>query len=470
MAKDSPSPATPYQEESTPPWPTHEEALLRGTQSTFGTNTQRAAILSLMVSSGYSPISVLNNQGQQLDALVPSYQVQQQQPGEWRTVANLPSPRKRSWNYMTACVNCAPPFVPGLEDLWRTSPNSIVSGCRYEELTDDFHKDIEKDLTLHPETLLALSRYFAGSILLNTKSGQAVVVNTVEGYARTRWLDVYCENFGSNKGKAMMTSVPGLRHKDRYKGIRPITMVAYDGQRLVIGTAVADLLVTSSFRLDLRGAAEACSLGGTTTTFVIPTTMDSRDIRIFLNQESVEAGDRINHEEDLENWYVDKIGIVYQLRQLKTKFHEPSTYLFSRASGPLTNMHPCMPYTIYTIFDKMKSNDGCGHASAGLFRLIGEKMVLYGAKKIAKPMLSVSGVQEFRKRCKEDTSTAALFDQLLELFSAHNSCDEIDILYNEPLNDILEKIADLLAPTITVSNKIAAQFITQQALRGVETN
>ncbi|KAF9083752.1 hypothetical protein BGX29_002931 [Mortierella sp. GBA35] len=423
-----------------------------------------------MTSSGYSPISVLNNQGQQLDALVPSHQVQQQQPGEWKTVANLPSPRKRSWDYMTECVNCAPPLVPGLEDLWRTSPNSVVSGCRYVELTDDFHKDIERDLSLHPQTLLALSRYFAGSILLNTKSGQAVVVNTVEGYARTRWLDVHCESIGSNKGKATMTSVPGLKHKDRYKGVRPITMGAYDGQRLVIGIAVADLLVTSSVRLDLRDAAEACSLGGTTTTFLVPNTMDSRDIRIFLNRESVVAGDRINQEDDLENWCVDRIGIVYQLRQLKTKFHEPSTYLFSRASGPLTNMHPCMPYTIYTVFDKMKSNDGCGHAGAGLFRLIGEKMVLHGAKKIAKPTLSVSHVREFRKRCKEGTVTATLFDQLLELFSSRGGGDEIEILYNESLNDVLEKIAELLAPTITIFNKIAAQYVTQQALRGVVTN
>ncbi|KAG0273352.1 hypothetical protein BGZ95_010840, partial [Linnemannia exigua] len=159
---------------STSPWPTHDEALLRGTQLTFGTDAQRAAILSLMTSFGYSPISVLNNAGHQLDALVPSHQVQQQQPGEWKTLAHLPSPRKRNWDNMTGCVNCAPPLVPGLEDLWRVSPNPVVSGCRYVELTDDFHKDIERDLSLHPQTLLALSRYFAGSILLNIKSGQAI--------------------------------------------------------------------------------------------------------------------------------------------------------------------------------------------------------------------------------------------------------------------------------------------------------
>ncbi|KAG0319075.1 hypothetical protein BGZ97_002818 [Linnemannia gamsii] len=101
-------------------------------------------------------------------------------------------------------------------------------------------------------------------------------------------------------------------------------------------------------------------------------------------------------------------------------------------------MHPYMPYTIYTVFDKMKSNDGCGHAAAGFFRLVGENMVLHRAKKIAKPTLV----------CKEGTVTAALLDQLLELFSIRGGGDaEIEIIYNESLNDVLEKIAELLALT-----------------------
>ncbi|KAF9130172.1 hypothetical protein BGX30_013625 [Mortierella sp. GBA39] len=185
---------------------------------------------------------------------------------------------------------------------------------------------------------------------------------------------------------------------DRYKGVRPIAMGVYDGQRLVIGTADADLLVTSSVRLDLRDAAEA----------LVP--FDSTIEKVY------------------------------------------------------------MPYTIYTVFDKMMSNDGCGYAGTGLFRLLGEKMVPCGAKKIAKPTLPVSHVREFRKRCKEGTAMATLFNQLLELFSIRGGGDEIEILYNESLNDVLEKIAELLAPIITISNKTAAQYVTQQALRGVVTN
>ncbi|KAG9064273.1 hypothetical protein KI688_003461 [Linnemannia hyalina] len=78
-------------------------------------------------------------------------------------------------------------------------------------------------------------------------------------------------------------------------------------------------------------------------------------------------------------------------------------------------------------------------------------------------------VREFRKRCKEGTVTETLFNQLLELFSIHNG-DEIEVLYNKSLNDVSEMIAELLAPTITISNKFAAQFVTQQSLRGVVTN
>jgi hypothetical protein len=50
--------------------------------------------------------------------------------------------------------------------------------------------------------------------------------------------------------------------------------------------------------------------------------------------------------------------------------------------------------------------------------------------------------------CKEGTVTAALLDQLLELFSIRGGGDaEIEIIYNESLNDVLEKIAELLALT-----------------------
>ncbi|KAG0044307.1 hypothetical protein BGZ83_010469 [Gryganskiella cystojenkinii] len=88
-------------------------------------------------------------------------------------------------------------------------------------------------------------------------------------------------------------------------------------------------------------------------------------------------------------------------------------------------------------------------------------------KKIAKSTMSSSPMREFRKRCRERTVTATLFDQLLELFSIGGGGDEIEILYNESSNNVLEKIIE---PTNTISNKIAAQFVIQQALRSVVTN
>jgi hypothetical protein len=48
------------------------------------------------------------------------------------------------------------------------------------------------------------------------------VVNAVEDYAWTHWLDVYCDSIGFNKGQAIMAFIPGLEHKDQYKGVQLI--------------------------------------------------------------------------------------------------------------------------------------------------------------------------------------------------------------------------------------------------------
>ncbi|KAG0273624.1 hypothetical protein BGZ96_004765 [Linnemannia gamsii] len=82
----------------------------------------------------------------------------------------------------------------------------------------------------------------------------------MEGYAQTRWLDVHCKSFGSNTGKAAMTSVPGLKHKDRYKDVRPIMVGAYDGQRLAVMIAVCGFPGKIIRSIGSANAAEARSL------------------------------------------------------------------------------------------------------------------------------------------------------------------------------------------------------------------
>ncbi|KAF9128937.1 hypothetical protein BGW39_004626 [Mortierella sp. 14UC] len=440
-------------------WPSHDTALLRCSQASTGADMQRVAMLSLMTGSGFSPLSILGDNGRVIDAMVPTFQVNTHAPGQWKTMAHLPIPTKRKWEEPDGCVNCNPPPAPGLDDLWNSNPNSVVSARIFEELSDSLRKAVERDLTLHPQTLLALSRFFAGAVLYNTRNGQAILINTVEAYARTRWLDVHQEAFGSMEGMATITSLPGLNGADRYRGFRPISLGAFDGKRLVIGTLLADLLVTSSVRLDQRLGEEGCSVGGTTTTFVINNEEESRAIRIYLDKESMEAGEEIGSNE--EAWNVGDMAIVYQLRQLKTKFHEPSTFLFSRASGPLTDSHACVPATIFTVFDRMKTGEGGSYAAAALFRALGEKAVLFGAKRIDQFVLTREMVEAFRQRCKEGSTMANHFEELVRLFG---DLDTLKVYHNDTLNRLLEKVADLLAPTVTQANRNVVLDITQQAL------
>ncbi|ORZ23915.1 hypothetical protein BCR41DRAFT_296274, partial [Lobosporangium transversale] len=232
---------------------------------------------------------------------------------------------------------------------WSKTQYRVLCGRSFAEMTNDTHLLVDKDWTLNPQMIFVLARLFSGAILLNTNNGEAVIVNTVEAYARTLWLDAHHEPLKTSKGIALETSLPGVKGKDRYKGFRPITMNSGDGCQLVIGASFANLLVTSSLRLDNKNVGSACSVGGITASFVISSVKDSQAIRIYLDEESIEAARALALNTD--SWGVQESAIVYQLRQLRTKFHEASTFMFCRASGPLTNLHPFMPYTVFTIFD-----------------------------------------------------------------------------------------------------------------------
>ncbi|KAG1038875.1 hypothetical protein G6F43_012616 [Rhizopus delemar] len=106
----------------------------------------------------------------------------------------------------------------------------------------------------------------AGAILVNISNNQAVVLNTIEVYGRTKPVDVLCEPFGKIKGSAQPTSIPPTAIRTRYPGLWPTTLASSEGSKLVIGTSVSNILVTSSMRLD---KVEDPSIGGITTNFTI---------------------------------------------------------------------------------------------------------------------------------------------------------------------------------------------------------
>ncbi|KAI8605959.1 hypothetical protein EDD21DRAFT_410661 [Dissophora ornata] len=262
-----------------------------------------------------------------------------------------------------------------------------------------------------------------GVILLNSKNGEAVILNTIEAYARTHWLDVHQESFRTIKGIAVGTSLPGVKAKERNEGFRPLTLMTADGNRLVIGTAFANILVTSCLRLDNNNpGGRTCSVGGTMYSFVIGGLEESNAIRIYLDESVNDA----------------------------------------KASGPLMRLHVFMPYTVSTALDKVEGTSECAYSGAGLFRFVGDAMLLFKVKRSIAPVLPLDVVKRFRDCCKNNSVMMSHFDEILELYTSGQ--DPIPILGNKTLNRSPEEMANLPTPTITTANQRVACFIRQQAL------
>lgn len=92
---------------------------------------------------------------------------------------------------------------------------------------------------------------FAGSIILNTLNNEAVTVNTIKMYGRTKNTDHHRESFGKFKNGVIKSSLPPPT-KLFHANVWPTTLDVGDGKQLVIGTQVSNALVTSSTRLDKK--------------------------------------------------------------------------------------------------------------------------------------------------------------------------------------------------------------------------
>ncbi|KAI8595148.1 hypothetical protein EDD21DRAFT_344865 [Dissophora ornata] len=170
------------------------------------------------------------------------------------------------------------------------------------------------------------------------------MVNTCEIYGRTKTVDIHREPIVSvKKGKPISTPLlPST--KLRYSDAWPLTLASKDGPRLVIGTQSCNALVTSSLRLDIPGIG---SVGGSTLSFLLNTVEDSYATKFFLDQESVKAAFDLALNTDA--WSVSNQNILSQLRQLRSKFLDPSTYFLCRASGYITRSHTCHPHSVFTL-------------------------------------------------------------------------------------------------------------------------
>lgn len=69
----------------------------------------------------------------------------------------------------------------------------LLSQQEYTPLTDDMSELMNRDWRHYPQVKYFTAVILAGSILLNTKKSQAVMINMVELYGRTKIVDGHRE-------------------------------------------------------------------------------------------------------------------------------------------------------------------------------------------------------------------------------------------------------------------------------------
>ncbi|KAF9152373.1 hypothetical protein BGX21_005041 [Mortierella sp. AD011] len=345
------------------------------------------------------------------------------------------------------CIGCSPSPSPGLENLIATSPYAaILLRMNFVELSKSTCDLLNEDWVSRPELKFACSKLLAGCILLNTANSHAIMVNCVELYGRKKQIDIHREPFRLIKGKAPQTSIPPFG-ETRYDDVWPMTIASKDGDRLTIGTHAFNALVTSSIRLDLK---EPPSIGGTTVSFSLKDTQSSKATVIFLDCESIKAADKLISDKSVQQ--NSRGNEVEQLRQLRSKFDEPSTYFRCRAPSRITKDHTAQPFTIFTLVSSDSLEKGSGRAAAVLFN----RIAICSLTKEREMELHLRIVKESIELCETSTKIRGILEDIEKLFKGQGS---IPVLGNKSLNLQLTKLAQELASYITIANKTVAAFI-----------
>lgn len=104
----------------------------------------------------------------------------------------------------TLWINCSLHVTTSLQELFATSPYTpLMTQREYISLTDEMCELMNRDWWFYPQVKYYTAAILSGSILLNTRNNQAVMVNTVKLYGRAKVIDGHREPFGKLKGGSM---------------------------------------------------------------------------------------------------------------------------------------------------------------------------------------------------------------------------------------------------------------------------
>ncbi|CEP09964.1 hypothetical protein [Parasitella parasitica] len=234
------------------------------------------------------------------------------------------------------------------------------------------------------------------------------MTNTIEAYGRTKYVDSHKETFGRLKNTVFKSSLTPP-FETPYTDVWPISLAQADGKKLLIGTQVANMLITSSIRLDT--SMKPC-IGSSNVSFQLNSAADSLCVKIYLDSVCLEEALAIS--KSTNTFRTSSFDIIYQLRQIRR---------------PITRAHVCQPYTIFTLAD-------------------------YDRGKSPGAILTVEELASL--------ATGRIKELLLAICRLFPSAEEdMAIINNTKLSDYLSTIANLLMPSIAAVNETVALQVSR---------
>ncbi|KAG0162664.1 hypothetical protein DFQ28_000919, partial [Apophysomyces sp. BC1034] len=299
---------------------------------------------------------------------------------------------------------------------------------KYVEMTDDIAELFNQDWLFRPQMRFFAAKALSGAVVVDPILCTAVMINTIEVYGRSNLVDAHHERCINKKGITAPSTNPPV--DSRYRHIWVLTVTDSDGTKLNIGTKTFDALVTSSIRLDEKHKPE---LGPTTSKFIVGET-HGRQIQIFLDASNYKLATKSAQNGNATN--IQDLDILQQLRQVRSKFGEHSTYIPSRASSPLCNFHRTQPQTIFTYctFDNGGSNTD-GRLASRVFAQVASEVI----SKKEKAVLEKTALCNILKQCTPNGRVAKTITSMLAIYP--RDCTSTEILKNTDLSDALKELA-----------------------------
>ncbi|KAG1581541.1 hypothetical protein G6F47_012423 [Rhizopus delemar] len=398
---------------------TFDDAIIYACQDQDSDKEDKVKSLHILDNMHLRPFAVIDNEGVEHNALAHETVIRRlvSKHGTIHPILPLKRPFGDVESGINLCVKCTPPIDTDLMTIIAQSPYANL--LRQRKLG-----------------VLPASEIFFGSGIgrfdpCNSRNNQALMINTIEMYGRTKCIDQHRETFGKMKDGVVATSHPPPIQTIHH-GVWPVLLKGREGHKLVIGTEVSNALVTSSIRLDEKHHA---SIGGITTNFLLKNMQDSLACRIFVDTECLNKA-RTILSNPMATCVSSHGSMISQLRQLRTHFDYATTYTLCRASGPLTSSTICHPYILFTIAE----HDRGRNSPAIIFRSIAVKIMKQGNT----ATLNKEDVN-FDARGK----TKEVMDKIRDLIGQN---DNIPILNNQNLNAYLEELAKQMMPSIVACN------------------